>query len=272
MNIFNHLNPKLKPRTRVKAIFKPKKPGLATAPAAPAPRDPRHAFRRGSERKKTRPVARAGVLRDAGSVGVGLAAARPDQGRGLAILIVEEAGVDRSGEARIVKLDREVIAALVRALGPGCPDLRPADEDAVAGRVVVGPAGFGDDAHVSRLDAEGDDFALKFFAVFLEGADIGHGSLLSFCFRARDHRGLDGDRQPDAIDVAPAGPQRSGGWRTGGFVVSRGMTRGAALQRRKARVRGRNPPGRHCGIGDRGEAGFGHRSSHKRTCGSRAGT
>ena len=76
--------------------------------------------------------------------------------------------------------------------------------------------------------------------------------------------------EPDAIDAAPAGPQRSGGWRTGGFVVSRGMTRRAALQRRKARVRGRNPPGRRCGIGDRGEAGFGQRSSQKRTCGSRA--
>src|ERR1700678_3515321 len=76
--------------------------------------------------------------------------------------------------------------------------------------------------------------------------------------------------EPDAIDAAPEGPQQSGGWRTGGFVVSRGMTRRAALQRRKARVRGRNPTGRHCGIGDRGEAGFGHRSSHKRTCGSRA--
>src|SRR6202522_4253918 len=116
--------------------------------------------------EKNPPGCPGGVSRDAGSVGVGLAAARPDQGRGLAILVFEEAGVDRSGEARIVKLDREVGAALVRALGPGCPDLSPADKDAVAGRVVVGPAGCGDDAHVSRLDVEGNDFALKFFAVF----------------------------------------------------------------------------------------------------------
>ena len=60
-------------------------------------------------------------------------------------------------------------------------------------------------AQLLTLDAEGDDFALKFAAGFLEGADIGHGSLLSFCFRARDHRGLDGDRQPDAIGAAPLG-------------------------------------------------------------------
>src|SRR6202453_2487649 len=144
--------------------------------------------------KKTPPGCPGGVSRDAGSVAVGLAAARPDQGRGLAILVVEEAGVDRSVEARIVKLDREVVAALVRALGPARPEFCPADEDAVAGRVVVGLVGFGDEAYVPRLEAEGDDFALKFAAVFLECADIGHGSLLSFCFRARDHRGLDGDR------------------------------------------------------------------------------
>src|ERR1700678_3317044 len=130
--------------------------------------------------EKNPPGCPGGVSRDAGSVGVGLAAARPDQGRGVAILVVEEAGVDRSGEARVVKLDREVVAALVRALGPGCPDLSPADEDAVAGRVVVGPTGFGDDAYVPGLEAQGDDFALKFVAGFLEGADIAHGIRLSF--------------------------------------------------------------------------------------------
>jgi hypothetical protein len=44
------------------------------------------------------------------------------------------------------------------------------------------------------------------------------------CFEPRDHRGLDGDRLPEAIDAAPArGPKRSGGWRRGDFLASRGM-------------------------------------------------
>jgi hypothetical protein len=48
-----------------------------------------------------------------GSVAVGLAAARPDEGEALAVLVVEEVGVDRRVEAGIVQLDREVVAALV---------------------------------------------------------------------------------------------------------------------------------------------------------------
>jgi hypothetical protein len=59
----------------------------------------------------------------AGSVAVGLPAARPDEGEALAALIVEEVGVDRSVEAGIVQLDREIVAALVGALRPGGPDL-----------------------------------------------------------------------------------------------------------------------------------------------------
>jgi hypothetical protein len=43
-------------------------------------------------------------------------------------------------------------------------------------------------------------------------------------FRTRDHRGLDGDRLPEAIDDAPArGPKQSGGWRRSDFLASRGM-------------------------------------------------
>ncbi len=50
-----------------------------------------------------------------------------------------------------------------------------------------------------------------------------------------------------AIDAAPAcRPQRSGGWRPGDFLVSRGM--GAAQGKKVSR--------RHCGTGDRGEAGL----------------
>src|SRR5712692_10918907 len=82
---------------------------------------------------------RAGRCGGSGLVAVRLAAAGPDQGGGLAVLVVEEVGVDRSVEARIVQLDREIIATLAGALRPGGPDLGAADVDPVARRVVVGP-------------------------------------------------------------------------------------------------------------------------------------
>jgi hypothetical protein len=48
------------------------------------------------------------------------------------------------------------------------------NKDAVAGRVVVCAASFGDDADAIGLDAQGDDFALKFAANLLEGTDVSH--------------------------------------------------------------------------------------------------
>jgi hypothetical protein len=57
-----------------------------------------------------------------GSVAV-LARPRPDEGVGLGVFVVEEVGVDRSVEARVVQLDREIIAALAGTLRPGGPDL-----------------------------------------------------------------------------------------------------------------------------------------------------
>src|SRR5215831_11003657 len=66
------------------------------------------------------------------SVAVGPAAARPDQAEGLAAFVVEQVGVDRRGEARIVELDREVIAVLAGALRPRGTNLRAADKDPVA--------------------------------------------------------------------------------------------------------------------------------------------
>src|SRR5258708_1107760 len=108
------------------------------------------------------------------SVAVGPAAARPDEAEGLAAFVIEEVGVDRRGEARIVELDREVIAALAGALRPGGADLGAADKDPVARRVVAGPAGLRDDADAFGLDAESDDLALQFVAGLLEGTDGCH--------------------------------------------------------------------------------------------------
>src|SRR5258707_11707418 len=137
---------------------------------------------------------RAGRCRRCRSVAVGPAAARPDQAEGLAAFVIEEVGVDRRGEARIVELDREVIAALAGALRPGGTDLCAADKDPVAWRVVAGPVGLRNDADAFGLDAEGDDLALELIAGLLEGPDGCH-VVFSLAVRARDHRGLDGDRQ-----------------------------------------------------------------------------
>jgi len=71
-------------------------------------------------KKNPRPIARAGRFR---SLAVGLAAARPDQAVAVAFLVVEEVGVDRCGEARIVELEGEILSALVGALRPGGADL-----------------------------------------------------------------------------------------------------------------------------------------------------
>jgi hypothetical protein len=57
-----------------------------------------------------------------------LAAAGPDQGEALAVFVVEEVGVDRGVEARIVELEAQIVAALVGALGPGGADLGAADQ------------------------------------------------------------------------------------------------------------------------------------------------
>jgi hypothetical protein len=132
------------------------------------------------------------------SVAVRFATPRPDQGVALTVFIVEEVGVDRSGEARIVELDREIIATLVGALGPGGADFSPADEDPVARGVVVGAVGFRNDADAFGLDAERHDLALELVAGLFEGADVRHdNSPVICCLRVRAHRGLDGDRRAE---------------------------------------------------------------------------
>src|SRR5258708_19372086 len=97
-------------------------------------------------RAKTPHSGERGVLASAGSVGVGLAAGGPDQGVGLGAFVVEEVRVDRRIEARIVELDREIVAALVGALGPRGSDLGSTHVDPVARRIVAGPVCLGDDA------------------------------------------------------------------------------------------------------------------------------
>jgi hypothetical protein len=68
----------------------------------------------------------------------------------------------------IVELDREVVAALVRALRPGGADLGLADEHAVGRGVVVGAVGFGRDAHSLGPHATRDDLTWSSAPTFLK--------------------------------------------------------------------------------------------------------
>src|SRR5258705_9393211 len=142
--------------------------------------------------KSTPRSAKRGVRSSFGSVAVGLAAAGPDQNEGLGVFIVEEVGVDWSVKARIVELDREIVAALGGALRPGGPDLGAADIDPVAWGIVADPICLRDDADAPGLEAQGHDFALEFLSGFLECADVSHVTS-PCCCRARDHPGLDAD-------------------------------------------------------------------------------
>jgi len=135
-----------------------------------------------------------------------LAGPRPEQGVAFAIFIVEQVRVDRRVEGGIVELDREVIAALLGAFRPGGPDFRSTHVDAVAGRVLVGAIGLGEDTDALDLQTQGDDLALEIVADLLERTDVSHVTS-PVVFRARDHRGLDGDGQAvgDRRRTCPAG-------------------------------------------------------------------
>jgi len=61
-------------------------------------------------------------LTERSSVAV-LPRAGPEERVAFTAVIVEQVRVDRSGERRIVELERKVIAALLRALRPRCSDL-----------------------------------------------------------------------------------------------------------------------------------------------------
>src|SRR5262249_15725043 len=144
---------------------------------------------------KAPPSSLGGAFRRSGSVAVLLAAAGPDEVEALAV-ILDEVGVDRNGEARIIQLDREVVATLAGTLRPGGPDLSPADIDPMARGIVAARAGLRDDTNALGLDAQGGNLALELVAGLLEGADACHVTS-PLLFEARDHRGLDGDLQAE---------------------------------------------------------------------------
>src|ERR1700722_15582026 len=169
---------------------------------------------------------RPGTGRGRGACGALLAVLsrpRPEQREAFTALIVEQVRVDWCIEGGVVELEREVVAAFLGALRPGGADLRSAHEDAVARSLIVGGIGFGDDADAFGLQAEGDDLALEIVSDLLERTDGSHVTS-PVVFRARDHRGLDGDLQGRGRSAThPKGPERSGGRCRSDFLASRGM-------------------------------------------------
>ena len=138
------------------------------------------------------------------SIAAASAGPRPDQGIAFAILVIKEVGEDRRVEAGVIEFERQIVAALVGTLRPGCSDLGATDIDPMAGCVIVRPICLGDDPDALGLDAKRNDIALEVAAYLLEGTDVGHVTS-PCCFRARDHHGLDGDLEAmKAIDDAPA--------------------------------------------------------------------
>src|SRR5208283_1920718 len=99
--------------------------------------------------------------------------AGPDHAELTGLVVLVEGGVDRSRQARIVQLDRDVGAVLLRHALPGGADLDIAGEDpevraAVAGRVERGKLRLG--VELQRLDeaVEGAVFRLR------ESTDVSH--------------------------------------------------------------------------------------------------
>src|SRR3546814_11109147 len=91
----------------------------------------------------------------------------------------EELCEDRTGEGRVIELDREIGAVVLGGFRPGGADFGLADEDAVAWRVAAGIC-VGDDVYRLGLHRKGDDLALNFAGGGLrEAADLGHAAVLS---------------------------------------------------------------------------------------------
>src|SRR5262249_10846759 len=139
-------------------------------------------------------------------------------------------------EARIVELDREVVAALVGAFRPGGPDLGAADIDAIARGILAHSVGLRNDAYAPALQAQRDDLALEIVAGLLEGADICHVTSPWLSEPATIAASMAICR-PKVIAAAPVfGPERSGGWQRQDCLGPRGMRVSAGEESRAAAI------------------------------------
>ena len=202
------------------------------------------------------------------SVAAAAAGARPDQTVGLAALVVEEVGVDRGGEARIIELEPEIGAALVRLFGPGCADFGAADENPVRGRAFARRIVVGDDTNPFGLNAERHDVADEFAGGgLLESADGSHVDFLSIPetmpFMASMAWGMTG-----TAAAAAEGPQaKLEDGRTALFCFARnggalGVPMGSPMG--WGTVRGKKCGPAVAAPSGRGKAGFGQQAISKR--------
>src|SRR3546814_1435307 len=96
--------------------------------------------------------------------------AAPDQIE-FAIGVFEELREDRSDEAGIVELDREIGTVVGAALAPGRADLGLADSNSVAGSIAGGISSRSD-ANRFGLNRKGDELAARLADELIEAADI----------------------------------------------------------------------------------------------------
>jgi hypothetical protein len=217
-------------------------------------------FCTGPSRKKPPGSLRAGCVAWRSSVALAAIGTGPDEAAGLGAFGADEVGEDRRVEARVVELDREVVAALGRALRPPRAYPHLLDIDAVARRVFVGPA-HGNDADVLGTETEGKDIAqVLAVANALEGTDGSHvvSPWLSEPATIAVSMAI---KRPQAVDDAPvrAGAQR----RMAGERLS-------CLREEWAKPRGRKSQRRHCGKAIEAQPSCGQIASSMRTASSRA--
>ena len=190
---------------------------------------------------KPRPAAPGGVWVPR-SIAVRGAGARPDQVEGLAVFVGEQAGEDRGGEAGIVELDREIVAAFLGGLLPAGADLGLGNEHSVRRGVFVLARFLGDDGDVLLLQAHRDDLAgVVGVAGLLEGADICHDT--SPCV-GRTPRSFAASMAGFRQGIAPLHPQ-------GRNAVKDGADRGFLPREEWAERPGEESPG--CPVAARGK-------------------
>jgi len=150
-------------------------------------------------------------------------ATRPDELQAFLALDLGERRVDRSGEARVVELDRDVVAlGFACLLLPSGAKLNIAGQDPEVGSVIRGafdPDDLGLDVEVKGLDGAGE-------AVFGSGerADGCHCRIPFQLLGPRPSRSRWLSIRPGTIGPHLTRPQRSGGrpWAEA-FLASRGM-------------------------------------------------
>lgn len=114
---------------------------------------------------------------------------------------------DRSGKARVVQLDREVVAGLVGNLLPGGAqfDARCREDAEVRSLLggVLDADQLGLDVEVQSFDGAGEAVA--------RGGKCADGShcLIPLVFSGRAYRDLDGGRETGGDRSAPEGPKQS---------------------------------------------------------------